>query len=189
MEIQKLAESLGTAASIVAGEASGQGPPLDLLARLQYLDGAHDAAPHRSALLRAASKFQRIFSIPAEDAPGLVVLGAEVDAGCIGVRGAPTGGVSGTGLTFRQAFESCVGEGVEYISQFALPDDRLVTLTDTEALQDATPALRSLWDRLLPFRRNSNADRTAWTLAADLSDGTPIHLPADMCFCPPAAVR
>src|SRR6195952_3357720 len=159
MEIQKLAESLGTAASIVAGEASGQGPPLDLLARLQYLDGAHDAAPHRSALLRAASKFQRIFSIPAEDAPGLVVLGAEVDAGCIGVRGAPTGGVSGTGLTFRQSFESCVGEGVEYISQFAAPDDQPVPLTDLEALRAASPALQALWDRLLPYRGNPASER------------------------------
>src|SRR6202043_2860258 len=106
---------------------------------------------------RAASGFQRIFSLLAEDAPGLVALGAEVDAGCIGVREAPTGGVSGTGLSFRQAFESCVGEGVGLISQFASPADDFVSLTAVDALRDATPAMWALWERLLPYRRKPAA--------------------------------
>jgi ribosomal protein S12 methylthiotransferase accessory factor len=189
MDTQELAELLRIAASILAGDAPNEGPAGDLLASLRYLDGAPDAAPHRSALLRAASGFQRIFSIPAEDAPGLVALGAEVDAACVGVPDPPTGGVSGTGLSFRQAFESCVGEGIEYIAQFATPTDRFISLTDAEALRDATPALQALWERLRPFRRNPDAERTDWTWAANLADGMPVLLPADLCFRRPAECR
>jgi ribosomal protein S12 methylthiotransferase accessory factor len=188
-DTQPLAEVLGTAARILAGETAAAGPSLDLLARLQYLDGARDAIPHRAAMLRAASRFQRIFSLPAKDAPGLVALGAEVDAGCIGVRDAPTGGVSGTGLDFRQAFESCVGEGVEFIAQFMSPADALVSLTADEALRDATPAMRVLWERLLPYRRKPDAARIDWIVAADLADGSPVYLPADLCLRRPADMR
>jgi ribosomal protein S12 methylthiotransferase accessory factor len=186
---QPLAALLSEAALVLTRAAVAEGPVRDLLARLQYLDGAESAAPHRAALLRAASGFQRIFSLRAEDAPGLVALGAEVDAGCIGTGYAPTGGVSGTGLTFRQAFESCVGEGVEYIGQFATAADQLESLTGEEALADASPALRALWDRLQPYRRDVNAARTTWTLAADMADGRPVYLPADLCFRRPADLR
>lgn len=189
VQSQPLAELLDAAASILAGEAAAEGPALDLLARLDYRDGSWDEAPHRAALLRAASGFQRIFSLRAEGAPGLVALGAEVDAGCIGVSNAPTGGVSGTGLTFREAFESCVGEGVEFISQFATPDDQLFSLGANLALAAATPALRGLWERLHPYRREPDAARTAWILGADLADGHPVYLPADLCLRRPADAR
>ena len=164
-------------------------PSFDLLRRLDYLDNAPDAAPHRVALLRAAAGFQRLFSIRSQDAPGLVALGAEVDAGCIGVPDAPTGGVSGTGISLRQAFESCVGEGVEFISQFATVDDTVVSLTEQEALADAAPDLRALWDRLRPCRRDPAAERMDWTQAANLADGTPSWLPADLCLRRPLQAR
>jgi ribosomal protein S12 methylthiotransferase accessory factor len=170
------------AATILAGEAPAEGPPLDLLTALQYGDTAPDTAPERIGLLRAAARFQRVFLLPAQDAPGLVALGAEVDAGCLGVRDAPTVGVSGTGLTLRRAFESCVGEGVEYISQFATPSDAFMALTEDEALHDAIPAMLELWQRLRPYRRNPGAARTDWTWAASLTDGSPVLLPADLCF-------
>jgi ribosomal protein S12 methylthiotransferase accessory factor len=189
VETPPLADLLGTAATILASETAAEGPSRDLLDRLGYLDGAADAAPHRVALLRAAAGFQRIFSVRAEDAPGLVALGAEVDAGCLGVRDAPTGWVSGTGLSFREAFESCVGEGVEYIAQFATPDDRLMSLTAEDALRDATPTLRALCQRLRPYRRDPDKSRTDWTLAANLADGSPVTLPADLCFRRPAELR
>jgi ribosomal protein S12 methylthiotransferase accessory factor len=184
-----LVELFGTAATILTGETAAEGPSLDLLARLEYLDGADDAAPHRVALLRAAARFQRIFSLPSVVAPGLVALGAEVDAVCLGMRDAPTGGVSGTGLNFRQAFESCVGEGAEYISQFATADDPIVSTTPEQALANATPGVRALWDRLRPHRRDPDAPRTDWTPAANLADGKPSYLPADLCFRRSAELR
>jgi ribosomal protein S12 methylthiotransferase accessory factor len=189
IETQPPADLFSTAATILTGETAAEGPSLDLLAQLGYLDGAADAASHRVALLRTAAGFQRIFSLRAEDAPGLIALGAEVDAGCLGVRDAPTGGVSGTGLSFREAFESCVGEGVEYIAQFATPDDQLMSLTAEDALGRATPALWALWERLQPYRLDPDRPRTDWTLAANLADGSPVALPADLCLRRPAELR
>jgi ribosomal protein S12 methylthiotransferase accessory factor len=184
-----LAELLGTAAAILAGETAAQGPSVDLLRRLNYLDGAQEAAFHRAALLRAAAGFQRLFTLRSDEAPGLVVLGAEVDAGCLGVPDAPMGSVSGVGLTFGQAFESCVGEGVEFISQFATPDDTLVSMTADEALADAAPALRALWERLRPSRHDPDAVPGAWTRTARLADGAAVWLPSDLCLRRPAYVR
>jgi ribosomal protein S12 methylthiotransferase accessory factor len=189
VDTQPLAGVLAAAAAILTGEAAAGGPPLDFLMRLGYRDDARAAAPHRAALLRAASGFQRIFALRADEAPGLIALGAEAGPGCIGVRDAQAGGVSGTGLTFRQAFESCVGEGAEYISSFAAPDDALFSMTADEALANATPALRALWQRLQPWRRDPDATHTAWTPGANLADGTPVLLPADLCFRRPAAIR
>jgi ribosomal protein S12 methylthiotransferase accessory factor len=189
MDVQTLAGLLGTAAAILIGDAVAEGPALDLLKRLDYLDGVAGAALHRAALLRVAVRFQRLFSLRADDAPGLVALGAEVDAGCLGVAQAPTGGVSGSGLSFRQAFESCVGEGVEYVAGFATLDDILVTLTAEQALAGATPALHALWARLQSNRRDPGAGRIDWVVAANLADGSPAYLPADLCLRRAAEVR
>ena len=189
-EMEALAGTLRAAAAILLGEAAADGPPRDLLLRLGYL-GAGEAvhAPHRAALLQAAAGFRRVFTLAAEDAPGLAVLGAEVDPAIIGASDAPLGGVSGAGLTFRQAFESCVGEGVEYLSQFSAADDPIEQLTAEEALAGAPAAVCTLWAYLRPFRRDPGAARSGWTVAADLAEGAPVRLPADICFRRPAAVR
>src|SRR5271165_5539856 len=175
--MQPLSDLLAAAATILTGEAPAEGPPMGVLRRLCYLDDVAAAAPHR-----AAFRFRRIFTIKADEAPGLIALGAEVNPDCIGVPDMPSGSVSGTGLTFRQAFESCVGEGVEYISQFATAEDPIETLSPDDALAGATPALHALWDRLRPHRRKPDAARMAFALAADLADGRPVRLPADLCF-------
>lgn len=189
METQTLARALAAAARALTGDAAPDGMAADLLDRLDYRDGEADAAAHRAALLRAAAGFRRVFALRAEDAPGLVALGAEADAGCLAVADAPVGGVSGVGLNFRQAFESCVGEGAEYISGFATPDDMLVSLTPEEALAGATPALRAQWKRLQLYRRDPGAERVDWVVAANMADGTPAYLPADLCLRRPAAAR
>jgi ribosomal protein S12 methylthiotransferase accessory factor len=160
-----------------------------LLAQLDYGDDQPDLAPHRSALLRAASRFRRIFAIPAQDAPNLVVLGAEVDPGEVGPGNGPVGHVAGTGLNFRQAFEACAGEGVEYASQFATGDDAIAFLAEDEALAGASAAWHELWEMLGPYRRRGRRDPTAWTSAARLADGEPVRVPADLCFRRPADVR
>jgi ribosomal protein S12 methylthiotransferase accessory factor len=191
-----LTDVLDAAASIVVREtaapdakqdgAKHDGLAHDLLVRLDYLDGDRQAAPHRAALLRAGARFRRLFSMRAADAPGLVALGAEVAPWW--VVDAPVGSVCGVGLSFRQAFESCIGEGVEYLSQFAAPHDAVHSMPAQEALAEATVSLRALWERLAACRRDPAAPLTDWALAADLADGTPAWLPADLCFRRPADV-
>ena len=55
-DMQRTAELFrAAAAAVLIGEAAGDGPPRDLLMRLDYLDGAVEQAPHRAAMLRAAA--------------------------------------------------------------------------------------------------------------------------------------
>ena len=82
-----------------------------------------------------------------------------------------------------------MGEGAEYLSGFATPDDALVSLPPAEALADASPALRALWERVQVYRRDPEAERVDWVVAANMADGTPAYLPADLCLRRPAAVR
>ncbi len=149
----------------------------DLLVRLGYRSGSPAKTINRAALLRAAASFPRVFLLAAPDAPGLIALGAEVDPAVTGAAGQPLGGVSGTGLDFRTAFESCIGEGVEYLSQFAAPDDPVEHLLAEVALADASPAMRDLWVRLQP-----RSGEAGWMIAADLADGHPVRVPADLCI-------
>jgi len=184
-----LAELLRAAAAMLISGTAAEGPPRDLLARLDYLDDAIEQAPHRAAMLRAASGFNRIFMLEPVDAPGLVALGAEVDPASMGALGVPLSSVSGTGLTFREAFESCVGEGVERLSQYATGEDAIQHLVAEEALAGASPALRGVWELLEPYRHDRSGSITAWTNAADLADGQPVRLPADICLRRPAEER
>jgi ribosomal protein S12 methylthiotransferase accessory factor len=183
MTTQPFADVLGAAAAILTEQGPPVGAAADLLSRLGYLDGHPEETAHRAILLRSAMRFRRMFSLRAEDAPGLVALGAEIDAAAGG--DAPTGGVSGAGLELRQAFESCVGEAAEYASSFAAPDDRFEKLADSEV----PPPLRSLWERLHPARRDPAATHSDWAHAADLADGSPVLLPADLCFRRAASSR
>jgi ribosomal protein S12 methylthiotransferase accessory factor len=188
-EMLPLAELFRAAAAMLINGVAAEGPPRDLLARLDYFDDATEQAPHRAAMLHAASHFNRIFTLEPTDAPGLIALGAEVDPACMGAHGATLASVSGTGLTFRQAFESCVGEGVEHLSQYPTGEDAIQHLEAEEALAGASPALRGVWELLQAYRRDHSVSITAWTNAADLAEGHPVRLPVDICLRRPPEER
>jgi ribosomal protein S12 methylthiotransferase accessory factor len=177
------------AASLLTGESVTDEAAQALLRQLDYRDDQPELTRHRSALLRTTSRFRRVFALHAPDAPNLVVLGAEVDPREFGLGNGPVGHVAGTGLDFRQAFEACVGEGVEYASQFATGDDPITFLAEDEALAGAPAAWHELWERLAPYRRRDRRDPTAWIHAASLADGEPVRVPVDLCFRRPPDVR
>ena len=56
---------------------------------------------------------------PSPDAPGLFSFGAQFDPALADPLhdGSPMVGVSGVGLSLREAFQGCIGEGIEYLSQ------------------------------------------------------------------------
>jgi ribosomal protein S12 methylthiotransferase accessory factor len=127
---------LAAADALVADSGSYNGNP-DARALLRYLDYQDTDATVRAArarLLRAAARLRALFLLPAPDAPGLVFVGGEADPGCLGAgfSALPVGSLAGSGLTPQRAFESCVGEGIEYLSQFAQDGDAIETGTMLE---------------------------------------------------------
>ena len=82
----------------------------------------------RAHLLIAASRFARVFELASPDAPGLFSFGAQFDPALADPLhdGSPMVGVSGVGLTLRDAFQGCIGEGIEYLSQLQTGTDLLL---------------------------------------------------------------
>ena len=76
----------------------------------------------------AASRFARVFELAAPDAPGLISFGAQFDPALADPlhAGSPIVGVSGVGLSLQEAFQGCIGEGIEYLSQLQTESDQLL---------------------------------------------------------------
>src|SRR5262245_11398459 len=141
---------------------------------------------HRGRLLQAASQFIRIFELAAPEAPRLVAFGAEVDPAAVDARhhGSPPVSVSGIGVTMQEAFQGCVGEGIEYLSQLERAEDGLIVADGIEALAMHDQPARELVTALM----SSRAGERSWFPALRLSDRRQVLLPADLCLRrPPAA--
>jgi ribosomal protein S12 methylthiotransferase accessory factor len=181
------------AASLMLGEAPEAGAIHDahlLLTELGYRPpagaGPDHEAGHRARLLKAASQFIRIFELAAPEAPRLIAFGAEFDPAIADAlhRGSPPVGVSGIGQTMQEAFQGCVGEGIEYLSQLQHAGDALVQ-TDGDA---PTAALDRPARELVTALQSRARGALTWHRAKHLSDGREVLLPADLCLRrPPAA--
>jgi ribosomal protein S12 methylthiotransferase accessory factor len=156
----------------------------NLLRRLGYDDGDAAQAEGRARMLRAAARLRRLFLLPVPDAPGLTFFGGEADPATLGksYAGLPIGNLAGSGLTSQRAFESSVGEGVEYLSQFLSADDPIEfgTLATYGHSSDADVS-RFITEALATG--SVGADRSiAWASASRLSDGAHMRFPLDLCF-------
>lgn len=69
-------------------------------------------------LIGVAARLERLFELALPDAPGLFCFGAEVAPQVFGAAVGARGSVSGVGETRLEAFRACLGEAVEYLSQF-----------------------------------------------------------------------
>ena len=182
-ETASLADVFKSCANALAGTACADDAASEWLHRLGYRDGAASLTPHRVRNLRAAARFNRVFTLNYPDAPGLIGVGAEADPACLGLSGQPAGGAAGKGLTLQSAFEGCIGEGVEYLSSFLRPGDPVERLPAGAANEPGS--LTGLWDSL----RRSDATHIDWTVAVDLANGRPVRLPLDLCLRRPPAER
>ncbi|MFO1112163.1 MAG: YcaO-like family protein [Bradyrhizobium sp.] len=180
------------AAALLLGDATAASVNHDaprLLTELGYAVPEREADPatrHRARLLQAASQFIRIFELAAPDAPGLIAFGAEFDPAIADAmhRGSPPVGVSGIGQTMQQAFQGCVGEGIEYLSQLQHAGDALVQADDDAP----TTALDRPARELVTALKSRARVALTWHRAKSLSDGREVLLPADLCLRrPPAA--
>jgi ribosomal protein S12 methylthiotransferase accessory factor len=168
----------------------------DLLVALRY-DKPPEAAfaegdvVNRAALLRAAAGFVRVFQLPSVDAPGLVFFGAEVEGGVVtpGGRDHRKIGVSGAGLSARPAFEGCIAEGVEWLSQLETGREPLLRGRPADYLRKLGPVTAEAVGALLHHANLSPDEDMDWIAATRLSDGCETALPADVCLRRDAARR
>lgn len=142
-----------------------------------------DAASTASMFV-IAERMERIFQLPVVDAPGLFLVGAQIDPASFGPTGmhVPSASATGIGADLWQAARGCICEGVEFLSQVAPMDRGFLT-----AAADKIPhgiegdALASLLAMLGADTKASDAP-LKWIEAAPLSQGPPILFPAALCY-------
>ena len=138
---------------------------------------------HRARLLDAASRFARVFELAAPEAPGLVSLGAEFDPALADPMhaGSPMVGVSGVGLSLQQAFQGCIGEGIEYLSQLQTAEDILVRRGPVDPAAELGPRARDFLAAFSAHRLHPETE-LSWHHATRLTDRREVLLPADLCL-------
>jgi ribosomal protein S12 methylthiotransferase accessory factor len=182
-----------SAASSLLGDQAEDSRAADVRLLLQALDYSNESGPetvHRAALLKAASRFLRVFQLAAPDAPGLIAFGAEFDP-AIADRlhaGSSLVGVSGVGASLQDAFQGCVGEGIEYLSQLQTESDLLLPSNPCDPAARLGSQAR---DFVAAFSTHSLRPETelSWHGATRLSDGCKVLLPADLCLRRPPDQR
>ena len=180
-----------TAAALLRGQQpedatvrEAQGLLQDLGYGLPAGTGPNEETLHQARLLEAVRQFVRIFELGAPEAPGLFCFGAEVDPASIDPihRGSALLGVSGVGFSMQEAFQRCVGEGIEYLSHLQSSDDRLVAAAACPGTARMTPDFVA--------RLAGRADpQLSWYAARRLKGGREVLLPADICLRRPEAAR
>jgi ribosomal protein S12 methylthiotransferase accessory factor len=140
---------------------------------------------HRALMLKAASRFVRVFQLAAPDAPGLVAFGAEFDPAIADPlhAGSPLVGVSGVGLSLQEAFQGCIGEGIEYLSQLQTGSDVLVSSGPGDPAAEVGPKARDFLAAFSAHRLRPAAE-LSWYPARRLTERCAAEalLPADLCL-------
>lgn len=176
------------AASLAGEEPAGNGDETAaILATLGYSsdrDADSVLRRQRIVLLRAASRFVRVFRIGSPDAPGLFFFGGEVNPGIVDPmhHRHPRISASGAGPSLRQAFESCIGEGIEYLSQFETTDDRLRRTGLAEGLASLDGRSAHMVSQFLERPGGTPPDQIDWIEATRLSNGRKVSFPADLAL-------
>jgi ribosomal protein S12 methylthiotransferase accessory factor len=147
-------------------------------------------ARHNARLLMAASQFVRVFELAAPDAPGLVCFGAEIDPAMADPlhAGSPAVSVSGVGLSPREAFQGCIGEGIEYLSPLQLGNDVLERSPVDDPAARLGSDVRELLTALSAHRLRPDLE-FSWHRAMRLGDHREVLLPADLCLRRPMDQR
>jgi ribosomal protein S12 methylthiotransferase accessory factor len=184
-----------SAASHLLGDRLGDSDTADVRGLLEALDYAtvseflaqgrasNPETRHRALLLNAASRFTRVFQLAAPDAPGLVAFGGEFDPAIADPlhAGSPLVGVSGVGLSLQEAFQGCIGEGIEYLSQLQTSSDVLLSPGPADPAAKLGPQARAFLDAFSAHRLRPDAE-LSWHPARRLVTGTEALLPADLCL-------
>ncbi len=147
----------------------------------------HATAP---SLLKTASRFSRVFELAAPDAPGLVSFGAEFDPALADSlhAGSPMVGVSGVGVSLQEAFQGCIGEGIEYLSQLQTGNDVLYRSSPCDPAAGLGPRTQEFLAAFSAHRLRADGG-LSWYRATRLDGGDEVLLPADLCLRRPPGQR
>ena len=100
--------------------------------------------------------------------------------------GSPAVGVSGVGLSLQEAFQGCIGEGIEYLSQLQTAERCAGAGRHPPIRRPARSAGQGLPRRVLGAPLRPDAE-LSWYRATRLTDGCEVLLPADLCLRRPPA--
>jgi ribosomal protein S12 methylthiotransferase accessory factor len=190
-------ELFARAASLLLGnevDAAGEHDARHILEMLEYTSESSSRldpeTANRVQLLVAASRFARVFELASPDAPGLFSFGAQFDPALADPLhdGSPMVGVSGVGLTLRDAFQGCVGEGIEYLSQLQAAADLVLQPGVDDWTAKLGPNAQALI-AALSGRRMQPERALGWCRATRPTDGAEVWLPADICLRRPPTQR
>ena len=172
------------AAALTLGPGGSSSETSGLLQYFGYDDGDAAKSDGRSRMLRAAAKLRRMFLVPVPDAPGLVFFGGEADPTVLGAdyTGLPVGSLAGSGLSPQRAFESCVGEGIEYLSQFLQAGDRIERGPTATRRTVHDPHAQAFVAAVLAACHVDEHHPIAWAPVRQLSDDTEAWFPVDLCY-------
>jgi ribosomal protein S12 methylthiotransferase accessory factor len=177
-------------------EDAGDPDARQLLRALGYADPAGGVGKsgsethHRARLLTTASRFVRVFELAAPEAPGLVCFGAEIDPAMADPlhTGSPAVSVSGVGLSPQQAFQGCIGEGIEYLSQLQTGTDVLELPDPGGPAGGLGPATREFLTAFEACRLRPDAE-LSWHRVTRVTDRREVLLPSDLCLRRPLDQR
>jgi ribosomal protein S12 methylthiotransferase accessory factor len=142
------------------------------------------AARHGDAIAKAARMATRLFLLQSHSAPGLRFVGGEVDAKCLPLPVAfqRPFSLAGSGELLEDALASCMGEGVERLSQVERPGDVVRECPYGEAVHQIMPAALPLIETLLDACPDRWATPAALVRGHALASDGEVLVPADWCL-------
>jgi ribosomal protein S12 methylthiotransferase accessory factor len=142
------------------------------------------AARHGDAIARAAGMATRLFLLQSHSAPGLRFVGGEVDAKCLPLPVVFQGSFSlaGSAELLEDALASCMGEGVERLSQVERPGDVVRECPYREAMHQIMPAALPVIESLLEPGPHHRAIPVAFLRGRAHASDREILVPADWCL-------
>lgn len=143
------------------------------------------AARHGERFAALARLPSRAFVLFSGVAPGLRCVGAEV-APPVGLPAGPQSfSLGGTGETVEDALTSCLGEGVERLSQVERRDDVALRASPATTADRLMPGASALIGQVLAGRPPGSAEpeiEADWIGGSDLATGRAVLVPADWCL-------
>ena len=174
-------------AEILSGHfVDDQENAISFLRDIGYLEVAtesgHDPSIDvRINILRNAAKMD-LFVLDVPNAPEVVFIGGRVlPDSYVGYSGFQASSASGISLSLQSAFESCVGEAVEYLSQLSPPQ---ASITEELKKTDFAAGNHNCLDRWLCYHtiQKQNNFTKEWLLGKNLIKEDKCLVPNELCL-------